>query len=611
MAKRVDLRPHARRPLILPLAQALLCLAPLAVGSNAHALAFGPLRVLSTATQPLRAEVELLDAQALPISARALPPSELRDRSPDAVLPDDIKTEVVRLPDGRYILRLSSTRPISHATLKLALQVDDGEGVLARDFTLRLPAAGGAARDGAEPSAPDAAAPEPAARPRQRPSVRDVAVGEFALQSPPAPGAPTRRSAGTAVRAPSAERTDAPIAPRAQTRRAAPQASVAEQVTPPPPASRPPRRPRASTPLRARTAANAANKPRARVVARATPARQPGPRPPALPRDPAAVAAIAPRKPAPALPPTSIAPTRPQREEAPLAAASAAKPAGIAPVPAPASAPNATTTASQAAAPASAPLAASVTSAPVAAAAEPLTTASAAASQAMAAASESAPAPALAASEPALPVPITKAAPAARDVAPSGGLPWGWITPTIAAALLAGAWLVRRRRAGAAFGGSRDPLQPLQPGAAFQKQDAEPAPVLGRSGARRHDPSQRAAGAAAAVDEGAAAPSLDMPASLGLGQDGVEVIEHHTSPGIEPGTQQAPADQPASGALASAQPDAQLASATEFSDRLLHAHALLEQGRDQEAGDVAREILDVCDALEAELAALDKQIHKG
>ena len=74
MAKRVDLRPHARRPLILPLAQALLCLAPLAVGSNAHALAFGPLRVLSTATQPLRAEVDLLDAQALPMSARALPP---------------------------------------------------------------------------------------------------------------------------------------------------------------------------------------------------------------------------------------------------------------------------------------------------------------------------------------------------------------------------------------------------------------------------------------------------------------------------------------------------------------------------------------------------------
>ncbi|MCB2038072.1 MAG: hypothetical protein KDF56_14365, partial [Ottowia sp.] len=125
----------------MPLAEALIALAALAGATNAHALAFGPVRVLSAPEQPLRAEVELLDVREAPVSARALPTSEERDRLFGKTLPYDIKTEIVRLADGRYVLRLTSSQPIQQSALKFALQVDDGEGVLARDFSVHLAAA--------------------------------------------------------------------------------------------------------------------------------------------------------------------------------------------------------------------------------------------------------------------------------------------------------------------------------------------------------------------------------------------------------------------------------------------------------------------------------------
>lgn len=141
MANRVFRRRRARCVVSLPLAEALIALAALAGATNAHALAFGPVRLLSAPEQPLRAEVELLDVREAPVSARALPTSEERDRLFGKTLPYDIKTEIVRLADGRYVLRLTSSQPVQQSALKFALQVDDGEGVLARDFSVHLAAA--------------------------------------------------------------------------------------------------------------------------------------------------------------------------------------------------------------------------------------------------------------------------------------------------------------------------------------------------------------------------------------------------------------------------------------------------------------------------------------
>ena len=155
MAKSVFRRPHKLRAISWPLLEALVCLVSLSGVSSAHALAFGPVRVLSATGQPLRLEVDLLDVRETPVSARALPTSEERDRFFDKPLGYDVKTEIKRQPDGRYILRLTSSQPIAQPALKFALEVDDGEGVLARDFSVRL----GAAETATRAPAP---APEPA-----------------------------------------------------------------------------------------------------------------------------------------------------------------------------------------------------------------------------------------------------------------------------------------------------------------------------------------------------------------------------------------------------------------------------------------------------------------
>ena len=237
MANRVFRRQRARRVVSLPLAEALIALAALAGATNAHALAFGPVRVLSAPEQPLRAEVELLDVREAPVSARALPTSEERDRLFGKTLPYDIKTEIVRLADGRYVLRLTSSQPIQQSALKFALQVDDGEGVLARDFSVHLAAA-------AKPTpAPTQAMQVVPARP---------ATAAPATVAPAVPAPPV--AVGKPAPAPSA--APAPAAP------AAPMAPV--QVTRPQPVPET----QAAAPKEAKASTSkAAEQPRARALA--------------------------------------------------------------------------------------------------------------------------------------------------------------------------------------------------------------------------------------------------------------------------------------------------------------------------------------------------------
>ena len=184
MAKSVFRRPHKRRAISWPLLEALVCLVSLSGVSSAHALAFGPVRVLSATGQPLRLEVDLLDVRETPVSARALPTSEERDRFFDKPLGYDVKTEIKRQPDGRYILRLTSSQPIAQPALKFALEVDDGEGVLARDFSVRLGAAETATR-----------APAPA--PAQTRAASPMPAPPAALVSPAAPTATAPSPAAT------------------------------------------------------------------------------------------------------------------------------------------------------------------------------------------------------------------------------------------------------------------------------------------------------------------------------------------------------------------------------------------------------------------------------
>ena len=205
MANRVFRRQRARRVVSLPLAEALIALAALAGATNAHALAFGPVRVLSAPEQPLRAEVELLDVREAPVSARALPTSEERDRLFGKTLPYDIKTEIVRLADGRYVLRLTSSQPIQQSALKFALQVDDGEGVLARDFSVHLAAA-------AKPT------PAPTQAMQVVPARPATAAPATVAPAVPAPPVAVGKPAPAPSAAPAAAAPAAPMAPVQVTR---------------------------------------------------------------------------------------------------------------------------------------------------------------------------------------------------------------------------------------------------------------------------------------------------------------------------------------------------------------------------------------------------------
>lgn len=596
MTYRMWWRPCPRRTLALPLVQALLCFAFWAVGTDAYALAFGPLRVLSAAGQPLRAEVDLLDVRERPISVRALPPSEERDRYPDSDLLVDIKAQVRQLADGRSVVQLSSAHPFTRAVLRVSLQVDDGDGVLARDFTLR-PAPSASAG-----TAPTEATSTASGRDAMRSSRPIPAAGEFSAATVDAgPRQPPARGSQASERM---ERPDtAPVVRPSSARRgevtsAAPR--HAEKVKP---------RHRSAVRHRAPTAASAktpSHKPRQSakpsaaapgVASARRPAAAPGPEPARLPppsvpqpvERTAGAASVAETSSQPV--PSRLVPTPAQPIKSPPAAAVSA-------------ATRASPDAGAATVPASGAAASLVPSESRAAASAPVE-ASAAAS---AAASEAAPAqePASAAgSVPATMAPPRGTAGGAPEDGASGSGPWWWIALGLAALSVLAWLLLRRRLRGDASRPAGDRLQPWQPGPSFGD-DPQPSDAA-------HPKSQQPNAADADADAGmAAAVHRVDPPSHGdrvgdHGRDGGYPVRGEKVSGAVGGL----ADNRVPSGQADESADAHFASESEFSDRLTQAQTLLAQGRHAEAADAAREILQVCDVLEAELAALNKRIGKN
>lgn len=560
MTYRMWRRPCPRRTLAWPLVQVLLCFAFWVVGTDAYALAFGPLRVLSTAGQPLLAEVDLLDVRERPISARALPPSEERDRYPDSDLQVDIKAEVRQLADGRSVVQLSSAHPLSRAALRVSLQVDDGDGVLARDFTLR-PAPSASA--GAAPTEAASTAPGRGAMRSSRPPARGNQAFERMERSDTAPVArPSLVRRGEVTSA--APRHAAMVKPRhsSAVRHRAPAAASARTAN-----------------LKPRQSAKSS----AVAASGLEPAQLPPPNAPQSVGRTAGAASVA--ETSSQLESSHPVPTPAQPIELPPAAAAseiihASPDAGVAAVPASGAAVSLVP--SESSARASAPLEAA----------------------ASAAASEAVPAqePASAAgSVPATMAPPQEAAGGAPEDGASGSGSWRWIAFGLAA-LFVLAWLLRRRLRGEASrpaGGDR--LQPWQPGPSFGG-DPQPSDAA-------HPKSQQPNAADAGMV--AAAHQIDPPLhgdhDRDRGRDGGYPARGEKVPGAVGGLadNQVPSGQAGEGA------DAHFASESEFSDRLTQAQTLLAQGRHAEAADAAREILQVCDVLEAELAALNKRIGKN
>lgn len=199
-------------------AAAALCV----LASGSWALGLGRLQVQSALGETLRAEIDvtsLTPDEAASLQVRIAPPESYRAAGLDynAVLPSTRAT-LVRRPDGRAVLRLTSDRPVQEPFVDVILEMTWASGRLVREYTLLLdpprvmpappvqatapattsPVAPSAS---AEPAAPGAAAPARAAAPATSPAPAATARRPAAAAPEPAAAARAEPADQVTVRA--------------------------------------------------------------------------------------------------------------------------------------------------------------------------------------------------------------------------------------------------------------------------------------------------------------------------------------------------------------------------------------------------------------------------
>ncbi len=118
--------------------------AALAVGllghHDAQALALGRLTVQSALGEPLRAEIEIPDinqAEADSLRAVTAPASVFRAQGVEFnPLLSNVTVALSRRPDGRYVLRLSSSNPVNDPFIDFILEASWASGRIVRDYTM-------------------------------------------------------------------------------------------------------------------------------------------------------------------------------------------------------------------------------------------------------------------------------------------------------------------------------------------------------------------------------------------------------------------------------------------------------------------------------------------
>ncbi|BBP03640.1 peptidoglycan-binding protein [Sulfuriferula plumbiphila] len=133
------------------LSAGVLMLLPL----TAHAAGLGKLSVKSALGQPLNAEIELLaedQAELAALSARLAGNDAFREAriDPAAVL-SSLKFVVDRKPDGRAVLKITSSKPINDPFLDMLIELDWATGRMVREYTVLLDPPGAAAIQAAVP----------------------------------------------------------------------------------------------------------------------------------------------------------------------------------------------------------------------------------------------------------------------------------------------------------------------------------------------------------------------------------------------------------------------------------------------------------------------------
>ena len=108
----------------------------------AHALGLGELTLKSTQNQPLLAEIELLDVKDL-TAAQVVPSLAPEQEFSKAGVPrpaylDDLRFTPVINADGKSVLRVTSSQPLSEPFVKFLVQVMWPNGRLMRDYSVLL-----------------------------------------------------------------------------------------------------------------------------------------------------------------------------------------------------------------------------------------------------------------------------------------------------------------------------------------------------------------------------------------------------------------------------------------------------------------------------------------
>jgi pilus assembly protein FimV len=182
--------------------------------TQASALGLGRLNVQSTLGEALRAEIEVTSItaeEAASLKLRVAPPEAYRAAGVEynSALPS-AQVQVVRRPDGRSVLRVTSDRAVLEPFVDVIIEANWTNGRLVREYTMLFdpPAA---TRTAQAPAAAPVVTPAPAPAPANPPAVAAAPVAAAAPVPAPAPVPPAPAPAPR-VAAPSPAPAPAPAA---------------------------------------------------------------------------------------------------------------------------------------------------------------------------------------------------------------------------------------------------------------------------------------------------------------------------------------------------------------------------------------------------------------
>ena len=169
----------------------------IAVPLMANAAGLGKLSVTSALGQPLTAEIELFAADKAEfdsLSASLASDQAFRDAHVElAPVLSSLRFTVEKKPNGKAVLKVTSSRPVTDPFIDMLVELNWGSGRLVREYTMLLDPPGMAAKQTVAPVTTVAPAQAPAAKTAPAPAKSTPAAPATAVRAPAGKPAPTDR----------------------------------------------------------------------------------------------------------------------------------------------------------------------------------------------------------------------------------------------------------------------------------------------------------------------------------------------------------------------------------------------------------------------------------